>query len=392
MVNSFFANAIDLHKKNNFSEAAAAYVSIIETDPRNFKAIHYLGLLYAQTGEFDAGVELIKYAIKIAGGYPAAEHNLSALFQFHEAKYLQEEKSFCAPEQFPLPKLGTVGMWRYERMMDFCDLFAPRGTNWLTVGDAFGGDALFLKSKGILQVHASNLEATTLETGFKLGLFDNFHEINAEKIAFEAESFEFVLCKEALHHMPRPYLAIYEMLRVSSEAVFIVEPCDPVIDYQKPSGSPFERGFAKAELGHFVDGQVNYAYEVDGKTQVTGNRYVDWYEDGAFNYVYCLSEREVRKLCFGLGLPAFATKSYNDVYLETENDKYVEQNPAALQQTRERLNWQDKFCELSGSPYNMINAILFKKAPSRELVSGLAKIGYRVVFTPSIFMPFEFVS
>jgi SAM-dependent methyltransferase len=43
--------------------------------------------------------------------------------------------------------------------------------------------------------------------------FKNFQKENAEQLSFEDESFDFVLCKEAYHHFPRPMIALYEMIR-----------------------------------------------------------------------------------------------------------------------------------------------------------------------------------
>ena len=382
------AEAINYQKKNELSEAKKAYISIIESEPKNFYAIHYLGLLYTQLGEFDAGVSLIKYAIDITGGYPEAENNLLALTKFHEGKYLQETQSISVPLEFPTPPQGTVGMWRTERMIDFVQYFAGLDGLWLTVGDASGGDSLLLKSKGVSEIHASNLDSRILKMGFELGVIETYHEINAERIGFENESFEYVFCKEALHHMPRPYIAIYEMLRVSSAAVFLIEPCDPIIDYQRPLNSSLHRNLFAAYSGHYVEDKVNYLYKLNDEEKATGDRYTDWYEDGSFNYVYTLSEREVRKICFGMGLPAYATKSYNDVYLEHTNNKLISEDPEALKLNSDKLYWQDKFCELSGAPFNMINAILFKKAPGAELVTVLAGAGYKVVITPTVFRPF----
>ena len=57
----------------------------------------------------------------------------------------------------------------------------------------------------------------TQDRGFKCEKMDQSF------MTFEDESFDFVLIKEALHHCPRPNLAISEMLRVAKKGIFINE-------------------------------------------------------------------------------------------------------------------------------------------------------------------------
>jgi len=47
---------------------------------------------------------------------------------------------------------------------------------------------------------------------------------NAESLSYPDGSFDLVFCKEGLHHLARPMLGLYEMLRVCRKAVIIVEP------------------------------------------------------------------------------------------------------------------------------------------------------------------------
>lgn len=49
---------------------------------------------------------------------------------------------------------------------------------------------------------------------------------NMENLSFKNSSFEFVFIKEAIHHVPRPHKAIYEILRVAKKAVIFIEPCE----------------------------------------------------------------------------------------------------------------------------------------------------------------------
>ncbi len=47
---------------------------------------------------------------------------------------------------------------------------------------------------------------------------------NAECLTYDSGSFDLVYCKEGLHHLARPILGIYEMLRVCRKGVIVIEP------------------------------------------------------------------------------------------------------------------------------------------------------------------------
>ena len=49
---------------------------------------------------------------------------------------------------------------------------------------------------------------------------------NGEALPYASRSFDLVLCKESLHHLARPVLGLYEMLRVCRHRAVIVEPWD----------------------------------------------------------------------------------------------------------------------------------------------------------------------
>ena len=57
-----------------------------------------------------------------------------------------------------------------------------------------------------------------------------YEKQNCENISFESQSFDLVFCKEGLHHLARPVLGLYEMLRVCSDAVIFVEPFDSILN------------------------------------------------------------------------------------------------------------------------------------------------------------------
>ena len=49
---------------------------------------------------------------------------------------------------------------------------------------------------------------------------------NAEALPYPSRSYDLVLCKEALHHLARPVLGLYEMLRVCRQRAVVIEPWD----------------------------------------------------------------------------------------------------------------------------------------------------------------------
>lgn len=72
---------------------------------------------------------------------------------------------------------------------------------------------------------------------------------NAEKLSSPNETLDFVLCKESYHHFTRPMLALYEMLRVATKAVVLIEPNEsPCVDPREPSQTPCQVG-ASPPLG-----------------------------------------------------------------------------------------------------------------------------------------------
>lgn len=49
---------------------------------------------------------------------------------------------------------------------------------------------------------------------------------NGEASTHHSQSFDLVFCKEGLHHLARPLLGLYEMLRIARKGVIVIEPFD----------------------------------------------------------------------------------------------------------------------------------------------------------------------
>ena len=123
-------------------------------------------------------------------------------------------------------KENTIDSWRHARMYQCVDplLIEFPGARWLTVGDGrYGTDAHYLEQHHADAV-ATDIADGMLQRAKAAGYIKNFQKENAEQLSFEDESFDFVLCKEAYHHFPRPMIALYEMIRVAKRGVVLIEP------------------------------------------------------------------------------------------------------------------------------------------------------------------------
>jgi ubiquinone/menaquinone biosynthesis C-methylase UbiE len=165
------------------------------------------------------------------------------------------------------------------------------GASWLTLGDgALGRQAYYLQKLGF-DVTASDIDDMLLQHLQKLGLLKKVSRQDAEKITYDNQSFDFVLCKNTLHHLARPYLGIYEMLRVARKAVIIMEPQDPKIneDLKTQADGAFE------EFQALKFGNNDFFFEKCG------------------NYIYRLSQRELEKVALGLGRNKIAFRGINEI-------------------------------------------------------------------------------
>jgi hypothetical protein len=78
-----------------------------------------------------------------------------------------------------------------------------------------------------------------------------YQKENAERLSLPNHSFELVLVKEGLHHLGRPALGLYEMLRVCRRAVILMEPHDCLL------GRLFDRLKLSTQFEHSQDENIN---------------------------------------------------------------------------------------------------------------------------------------
>src|SRR5215510_16553600 len=241
----------------------------------------------------------------------------------------------------------TADYWRHARMYEAVDHFASDlGATWLTIGDGrFGLDAIRISEKGFVHVLPTDISETLLKKSKEEGRIANYSVENAERLTFEDERFDYVLCKEAYHHFPRPGLALYEMLRVARKAVVLIEPCDT-------SEVPFRR------LKHSV------------KQLLRGPSHIDstFYEESG-NYIYSITRREMEKIALGINLPRIATKGLSDHYIEGCEFEPASWRSPAYRRIRVRCALKDLAARSGLHDASLLMAVLFKCEPGDAVIS-----------------------
>ena len=377
------STAMSFHMNNEFQKAHDLYVGILNQDPDDAHTWHLLGILLMQNGHIEAGKNAMERAINLQGKYPDAHENLALLgggrsFNSKWQADIEHSKQNINWKSYESDR-NTTDRWRHLRMVDFAECFASEDDLWLTIGDQSGHDSLMLKEAGISHVVASSLDTSRLKLAHESGEIEKYLEINAEVISLPDDSFDYVLCKEALHHMPRPMLAIYEMLRVARKGIIFIEPQDTLIDWPATKDNTFWR--------HIEGEQITYGRH-DNDVAFPSSR-IDWYEDGPFNYVYTLSKREVRKICLGMGIPVYAIKCFNDYYKAEWAEQPAEPESEGFKNTLEQIQLWDTLCKSSGRPFVYLTGILFKQPPVPVLQEKLKSKGYEITLTPTRYLPLK---
>ncbi len=205
----------------------------------------------------------------------------------------------------------------------------------VTICDGRGVEASFLTQMG-LTTTATDLCAINLQSLSGNSTFHNWSEENAESLSFPDEYFDWGMVKAGLHHLPRPLVGLYELLRVSREGIIVMEGHDG--------------GGLRAIRKLFA-------------------QYRDWEESG--NYVYRFRHREIEKICLGLNLPGFATQTRLTPY----RAKYELITKGTIGYTaRVALNrLGNKVLQQQG---NLFATVIFKSEPSDEQIELLASGGF----------------
>lgn len=252
---------------------------------------------------------------------------------------------------------GTVDFWRHKRMYQTIQPVAEyyKENKWLTIGDGrFGLDTIRLKKLfNLRDILPTDIAGNMLEISKQQGLIAEYSVQNAEKLSFPDSSFDVIFCKEAFHHFPRPYLALYEMIRVAKKAVVLIEPAEKLAFDGIKSKDYLRSGFKLVVSKIFKRFYIPY---IPGNNQLTHS-----FEESG-NYLYSVSVREMEKLIHGLDLDGMAYLRFNDAYIKGCEFENAERGNEVFEEMQTSLEKGDELCEKYPHVHqpNMVTVVLFK--------------------------------
>ncbi len=254
---------------------------------------------------------------------------------------------------------GTLDYWRHERMLNLIKPFLKENDKWLTIGDGrYGSESAWLKKNGI-NCHASDMHTDLLEIAYEKGIIDSFSKQNAEVLDFPDKSFDYVLIKETLHHLPRPWLAIYEAFRVCKKGVVIIEPNDTF-----PYGDLLAILFTK--------------FKNTIKKILKKDVHIDEYNfETVGNFIYTINKREMEKLLLGMHKTDIAFNNINDHYFD--NVEHISMlsmdinDKIKVFKLKKLIAIKNLLCILRLIKYSIGEVILFKNEPNPQILKEMKK-------------------
>lgn len=260
---------------------------------------------------------------------------------------------------------GSINHWLQNHFFDCVKPITKyKDATWLTIGDAYGHDANYLLERGVQNVIASDISNEFLAVSKEVGIIEKYSAENAEELSFENNSIDYILCKESYHHFPRPYAALYEMIRVSKKAIVIIEPQDPIL--KMPCLLLINNILEKIKYGLINKIWKNrFSYEPVG------------------NFVYKVSEREMEKFAAGLNLPMVAIKSFNPNYWFPGSEKIpADKSEKRFRKILLKKGLRDFLSKWGIVPSQTLSIIIFKIEPDSELQKSLKTEGYKLISIP----------
>jgi SAM-dependent methyltransferase len=282
----------------------------------------------------------------------------------------------------------TADYWRHARAYECVDCVTDNlAVSWVTVGDGrWGLDAIRIGERGFPETLPTNIGDTLLKAAKTKGLIEDYRVENAERLSFQDKQFDYVFCKESFHHFPRPYLAIYEMLRVARKAVFLIEPNDHFISKQPTTR--LSKRFLLRLPAQIVTAIINRlrkkpAYvRFDDSQPPTKLVESTWWEE-AGNYGYTISRAEAEKIALGMNLPQIAFKYYNDYYVDgCEFEPADQQRSTVFREIIQNLEEMDALCEVGAMAYNMIMLGFFLEPMTTSARQAFGKRKWTVLDLP----------
>lgn len=266
----------------------------------------------------------------------------------------ESEQQMKLPSRYIRP--DSIDNWRHTRMLDLTRPIWESfpGSQWITVGDGrYGSDAAYLHSHGV-GVTATSLTDERLKYAHEQGHIPAFQAENAEHISLPDNAVDFVLCKEAYHHFPRPPVALYEMLRVARVAVVLIEPLD----------NPKLLDGMKRLLKRLIRGDREMQFEPSG------------------NFLYRLNVRELGKLMTAMGGEQMACKGINDFFHARLGSHDARGFNAGHVITRLGIAVQNALSRLGLLGYGLGCVVVFKRGAGAEVLASLRQAGFRCIELP----------
>lgn len=231
---------------------------------------------------------------------------------------------------------------------------------------------------------ATDISEALLAAAREKGLITEYAVENAERLSFADNSFDYVFCKEALHHFPRPYVALYEMIRVARKAVFIIKPNDtydvvPPVKQEAPRLGRKTRIVAGLRL--LLRGVPPEVQVGEEKRPPIVYNPADWETSG--NYVYAISRREIEKIALGLNLSQTIVKGLNDHYVKGCEFEPADENSSAIfRELVSVIQGKDELCRAGKSDSNLIMAGFFIEPLDRDMKRNFSEAGWDVADLP----------
>ena len=290
-------------------------------------------------------------------------------YQLHSQAYTETDVESKKIQQTWLDD-STVDFWRHFRMLlPLTDLLKhyPH-SKCVTIGDGrFGLDSVKLtKIEPSLQILPTDIAPYLLQIAKEQRVITDFRVENAEQLSFQENQFDFSFCIESYHHFPRPYIALYEMIRVSRKGIVLIEPNDI---YPKPVPR------------WLYDVLMKYVNNFAGKKIARKHpEHLHFEESG--NYVFTVSKREIEKIAIGLQLPVVAFYYFNDYYEKGVEFERLNSRSHLFKKVKWKIMLSNLKCQLGLSSYGNLIAILFKEKPADKVSLALKKIGFEVIELP----------
>jgi len=274
---------------------------------------------------------------------------------------------------------NTADSWRHRRMYEVVDILAPwHHGEWFTIGDGrFGLDSQMLRKKGVGKVVPSDISETLLKEACQRGVIDSYRVENAEKLSLDDESFDVVFGKECFHHFPRPFIALYEMLRAARKAVVMIEPVDKKQLWPVKAKEALKRRLLINPLSRKAINALS-----KGRLAKRGLRRGEYFVAGGYEipgcHVYKISISEFTKVALSLDLPVMAFKRFNDFYLKGGELAPASWRSKAYLKIRLTILWRDLLHKLGLKDPNVVSMILFKEAPDEKMLDSLSRRGWSI--------------